>query len=68
VEANKELAFENSFITEGLLKRNFLSIPTDNEKRSYAEIADYIRANCPQNIRDEIIARGRGGLLEPVKQ
>ena len=67
IHANINIAFLNSFVTYGILyidiRKNY-SFTYQNEINAFKPIADYIRANCPENIRQEIIARGRGDLLE----
>ncbi|MDH5756480.1 MAG: pentapeptide repeat-containing protein, partial [Nitrospinota bacterium] len=61
---NKIFAFESSFITQRFLEISASLDHSKTEKAIYSEIAAYIRANCPEDIRQEIKARERGHLLE----
>ena len=63
IAAIKNIDFENSFVTQGILNQAVWPL-SEEEKAAYSERAAYIRANCPENIRQEIIARGWGDLLE----
>jgi uncharacterized protein YjbI with pentapeptide repeats len=70
IEKNKELALQDGHIVKAFLSRGQYYSSNDQDiKDAYKTIAGHIRTELPKNLRQEIIARGLGGLLEsPIRQ
>lgn len=66
IEINKNLALKDSYIAQALLDAEQPYYFNENElSYAYETIAAHIREHLPENLRQEIIARGHGALLAP---